>query len=188
MRSQLHAAIVRCHGSHTAKWLTETARACLNHGLTSTGSGLQLAPVEYHLLQQHLMPICELMAHDLESKLIFPTGLKYFRLVGPGNEPSNVLLRLSDIIFKAPPDIAALVSSIQIKDTVAASNGAQPVHISQPPGFGHSLTLPKNLDPTPKAAAGADNGHASKAFDASHSATQLNVRMICTCKADKYVA
>lgn len=174
MRTQLHAAIARSHGSHTARWMTETARVCLNHGLTSAASGLQLAPVDTSLVAQHLRCIC-LDVYDIKGKLQTPTGLKYFRLVGPGRFPTAVLLRLADIIPRPTHELADLISSVKVIDHVEAGSGVQAVQTSQPPGFEQDLALPDNLDPTPKAAAASTEEHASGTFGASSPAAQHHV-------------
>ncbi|KAL0023917.1 hypothetical protein WJX79_010920 [Trebouxia sp. C0005] len=83
-RGQLQSAIAKSHGSHTARWLTETASVCLKHGLKATGSGLQLGPVKCTLVADHLKTVCP-EVHDIVAKLQTPTGVKYFRLLGTDN-------------------------------------------------------------------------------------------------------
>ena len=158
--------------------MTETARVCLNHGLTSSASGLQLAPVDTSLVAQHLRCIC-LDVYDIKGKLQTPTGLKYFRLVGPGRFPTAVLLKLAAIMPRPTHELAELISSVKVLDHVEAGSGVQAVQTSQPPGFEQDLSLPDNLDPTPKAATASSEKHASGTFGASSPAAQHHVRLHC---------
>ena len=111
----LKGAILKSHGSHTAKWLTETSAACIDMGLQSTVLGLRMLPISY----QHLATCMQGLFHEpkeLLDKLQRTTGQKYFTLSGPMEMPSTVMLNLASIIH--PPartaDVVSLLGRIQI--------------------------------------------------------------------------
>ena len=152
-RGQLQSAIAKSHGSHTARWLTETASVCLKHGLKATGSGLQLGPVKCTLVADHLKTVCP-EVHDIVAKLQTPTGVKYFRLLGTGHMPSAVLLRLYDIVINpSRAGMSNLLQSIRIVDSQEALAAA--AQQTQPSAARLQLLLPDNLDLTPKAIGGS---------------------------------
>ncbi|DBA96944.1 TPA: hypothetical protein ACH3X1_001274 [Trebouxia sp. C0004] len=169
-RGQLQSAIVRSHGSHTARWLTETASVCLKHGLKATESGLQLGPVECTLVADHLKTICPEM-HDVIAKLQTPTGVKYFRLMGTSHVPSAVLLRLYDIIINPSQatGMSSLLQSIRVVDNQEALAAA--AQQTQSSAAFLQLSLPDNLDPTPKAVGGSS---AKQAFATSNAAEAIS--------------
>ena len=114
-KALLQAAICRCHGSHTAEWLRETAAACMDIGLQASVSGLQMLPISY----QHLA--ARMQAHFPEPDQFLPkmqstTGEKYFTLLGPTETPSAVMLNLNSIISTTvrTDDIESILSSIQV--------------------------------------------------------------------------
>lgn len=157
------SAIAKSHGSHTARWLTETASVCLKHGLKSTGSGLQLGPVKCTLVADHLKTVCPEI-YDIIAKLQTPTGVKYFRLMGTGRMPSAVLVRLYEIVLNPSRamGMSSLLQSIRVVDSPEAlAAAAQQTHPSAAP---LPLSLPDNLDPTPKAIGGSS---AKQAFATS---------------------
>ena len=162
-RGQLQSAIAKSHGSHTARWLTETASVCLKHGLKATGSGLQLGPVKCTLVAHHLKTVCP-EVHDVIAKLQTPTGVKYFRLMGTGHMPSAVQLRLYDIIINPSraTGMSSLLQSIRVVDSQETLAAA--AQQTQPSAAPLQLSLPDNLDPTPKASGGSS---AKQAFTTS---------------------
>ena len=131
---------MKSHGSHTARWLTETAAVCLKHGLTSsTSSGLQLYPIQCTLITMHIRHVLPEL-RDVMVKLQSATGLKYFRLFWASQQPDTVLLRLRDIILVPgqPTALANLLRSIEIVDRPIAApvNGHMPLLLPariQPP-------------------------------------------------------
>ena len=130
-RIQLQDAIMKSHGSHTARWLTETAAICLKHGLTSsTSAGLQLHPIKCTLVTMHIRDVLPEL-HDVMAKLQSGTGLKYFRLFWASQQQDTVLLRLRDIILVPgqPTALANLLRSIEIVDRPIAApvNGHVPL-------------------------------------------------------------
>ncbi|KAA6428906.1 MAG: hypothetical protein FRX49_01016 [Trebouxia sp. A1-2] len=167
-RGQLQSAIAKSHGSHTARWLTETASVCLKHGLKATGSGLQLGPVKCTLVADHLKTVCP-EVHDIVAKLQTPTGVKYFRLLGTGHMPSAVLLRLYDIVINpSRAGMSNLLQSIRIVDSQEALAAA--AQQTQPSAARLQLLLPDNLDLTPKAIGGSS----AKGFATSSAAEAIN--------------
>lgn len=128
-RVQLQDAIMKSHGSHTARWLTETAAECLKHGLLSSSTGLQLHPIKYTLVATHLKGVLPEF-QDVLGKLQSSTGQKYFRLFWASEQPDTVLLKLRDIILVPgqPLALANLLRSIQIVDRPIAApvNGEVP--------------------------------------------------------------
>ena len=177
-RGQLQSAIAKSHGSHTARWLTETASVCLKHGLKATGSGLQLGPVNCTLVADHLKTVCPEI-HDFIAKLQTPTGDKYFRLMGTGRVPSAVLLRLYDIVLNPSraTGMSSLLQSIRVVDSQETLTAV--AQQTQPSAAPLQLSLPENLDPTPKAIGGSS----AKAF-ATSSVSPLSLlwtsRFYCT--------
>lgn len=140
-RVQLQDAIMKSHGSHTARWLTETAAVCLKHGLTSsTSTGLQLHPIKCTLVTMHIRDVLPEL-HDVMAKLQSATGLKYFRLFWASQQLDTVLLRLRDIILVPgqPTALANLLRSIEIVDRpiAAPANGHVPLAPArmQPPAI-----------------------------------------------------
>lgn len=142
-RVQLQDAILRSHGSHTARWLTETAAECLKHGLLTSNTGLQLHPIRFSLVDTHLKVVLPEF-HDIVGKLQSATGLKYFRLFWASQQPDTVLLRLREIISNPgqTPALTNLLRSIQIVDKHIAApvNGQVPSIL--PPG----VQAPTNKD------------------------------------------
>ncbi|DBA96940.1 TPA: Exonuclease 3'-5' [Trebouxia sp. C0004] len=114
VKDELQAAICKFHGSHTARWLTDTAAACLDVGLEASPSGLQLRPVSIQQVsaraKTHFKP-----SDDLVAKLRTDTGVKYFTLLGASQLPSSVLLNIGSIITSAgrTTSLSALIQSIQ---------------------------------------------------------------------------
>ncbi len=96
-KDELQAAIRSCHGSHTARWLIDTAAACLDVGLEASPSGLQLRSVS---IQQVSARVKTHFKHlgNLVAKLRTSTGVKYFTLLGASQLPSLVLLNIGSII------------------------------------------------------------------------------------------
>ena len=139
----LQGAISKSHASHTAKWLTETAAACIDMGLQASVSGLQMSPVSYHHLSirmQGMFPD----TNQLLIKLQSPSGQKYFTLLGPLERPYAVILDLSSIIHTPgrDADVDRLLSSIQvITEHCNFSNDD-----SKPPGY--STIAPSRDDAT----------------------------------------
>jgi len=178
-RGQLQSAIAKSHGSHTARWLTETASVCLKHGLKATGSGLQLGPVKCTLVADHLKTVCP-EVHDVVAKLQTPTGVKYFRLMGTGHMPSAVLLRLYDIIINPSraTGISSLLQSIRVVDNQEALAAA--AQQTQPSTAHLQLLLPDNLDPTPKAIGGSSAKQAFATSSVSSPALLWTSRLCCT--------
>ena len=142
-RVQLQDAILRCHGSHTARWLTETAAECLKHGLLSSSTGLQLHPIRFTLVEAHLKGVLPEF-HDVLGKLQSATGQKYFRLFWACQQPDTVLLRLREVIL-VPGQSAALANllrSIQIVDRPIAAPVNGQALLLLPPG----VQAPTNQD------------------------------------------
>lgn len=143
-RVQLQDAIMKSHGSHTARWLTETAAACLEHGLTSSPSaGLQLHPIKCTLVTAHIRDALPGLP-DVMAKLQSTTGLKYFRLFWASQQPDTVLLRLRDIILVPgqPTALANLLRSIEIVDRPILA----PVNGHTPPSLPASMQPPSNMN------------------------------------------
>ena len=143
-RLQLQDAIIKRHGSHTARWLNETAAVCLKHGLTSsTSTALQLHPIKCTLVTEHIRNVLPQL-HDVMAKLQSATGLKYFRLFWASQQPDTVLLRLKDIILVPgqPTPLANLLHSIEIVDRPVAA----PVNDPIPPMLPDRMQPPSHTD------------------------------------------
>lgn len=100
--------------SHTAKWLRETAAACIDMGLQASALGLQMLPVSYVLLANRMQTLWQ-EPNQLLVKLQSTAGQKYFKLSGPLQSPSAVSLDLSSIIHTPGrnADVDSLLSSVQ---------------------------------------------------------------------------
>ena len=146
-RARLQAAIERSHGSHTARWLTQCAWVCLHHGLKATHAGLQLGPVKYQLVSDHLRSACP-EVYNVMAKLHTLTGQKYFRLMGTSQTPSAVLLRLANIILNPDRYLAELLEQVHIADDQDALAAA--VHPPQAQAQAQ-VSAANNLDTVPKA-------------------------------------
>lgn len=142
-RVQLQDAIFRSHGSHTARWLTETAAECLKNGLVSSTTGLQLHPIKVTLVETHLKVVLPEF-QDILGKLQSATGLKYFRLFWASQQPDTVLLRLREIILGPgqSPALTNLLRGIQTVDRPIAAPVNGQVPSSLPPG----VQAPTNMD------------------------------------------
>lgn len=124
-KSQLQIAIDKSHGSDTAKWLTQTAGACLGLGLEASMSGLQLRPVSLQKVaaeMRHMFPSVK----QLLLKLQGDTGQKYFDLFGPIQAPTTVLLKLHSIVLLPgkTASVTTLLQVIQIASGSSLSDGA----------------------------------------------------------------
>ncbi len=118
----MQTAIAKGHGSHTAKWLTSTAAACLEFGLKTSPSGLQLKPVSCQRIAVHLKSQFQRL-DDLIMRLNTSTGQKYFTLLGPLQMPTLVLVQLHSIVLSSEKtaSVLALLQSIQ---TITSDIGA----------------------------------------------------------------
>ena len=150
-RVQLQDAILKSHGSHTARWLTETAAACLQHGLSSSPStGVQLHPIKCTLVTTHIREV--LPGADVMAKLQSTTGLKYFRLFWASQQPDTVLLRLREIILVPgqPTALANLLRSIEVVDRpiLAPVNGHTPPSLPASMQPASSMNTAKAAPPT----------------------------------------
>ena len=120
-KDELQAAIRNCHGSHTARWLTDTAAACLDVGLEASPSGLQLRPVS---IQQVSARVTTHFKHldSLVAKLRTSAGVKYFTLLGASQMPSLVLLNIDSVITPGgrTTSLSTLMQSVQTVTSVKA--------------------------------------------------------------------
>ena len=88
----LQAAVSKSHGAGSARWLRETAAACIDMGLQASKTGLMLHPVSYQHIatrMQALFPQPDQLLPMLQGK----TGRKYFALLGPLDSPSAVTIK-----------------------------------------------------------------------------------------------
>ena len=120
-KDDLQAAIRNCHGSHTARWLTDTAAVCLDVGLEASPSGLQLRPVSIRQVSARVNTHFQHL-DNLVAKLRTSTGVKYFTLLGASHLPSWVLLNIGSIITPVgrTTSLSALIQSIQTVTLVKA--------------------------------------------------------------------
>ena len=111
--SHLKGAIARSHPP-TAKYLLETAAACLDHGLQATNAAFHIRPVAW-------LQVADVVSHhcshaELLEKLCGRTGQKYFQLLGNTDDglPEFVLADIHALISpRQSPAVAHILSQMQ---------------------------------------------------------------------------
>jgi len=100
-RVQLQRAIDACHFAPTAKYLRQTAAACLKHGLqpASLGQGpnirFEMKPVTFPQVAEHVRAASPDIEHIFD-RLQGKTASKYF--VMTNEQPVRVIMRVHDLI------------------------------------------------------------------------------------------
>lgn len=140
-KSHLKGAIA---GSHppTAKYMLETAAACLDVGLQAIGASFHIRPVSWLLVADtvsHHCPHAELL-----EKLCGRTGQKYFQLLGNTDDglPEFILADIHALISPSPrqsPAVANILSHMQVKSQ-PNQTGSDPA--LGPAAAGQHRTLP----------------------------------------------
>ncbi|KAL0019101.1 hypothetical protein WJX77_004127 [Trebouxia sp. C0004] len=147
-------------------------------------SGLHLVPsdltmgvavLQQHTLGQMMMVLakqgasCSQQSSGVMGRI--QLGVKYFRLMGTSHVPSAVLLRLYDIIINPSQatGMSSLLQSIRVVDNQEALAAA--AQQTQSSAAFLQLSLPDNLDPTPKAVGGSS---AKQAFATSNAAEAIS--------------
>lgn len=159
----MQKALDLSHPVHTAKYLTEAAAACLNHGLqqSTPGSGrlLLLLPITYAQVAEHVKAECPDIS-NLLLKLQGKTGSKYFTICRSAvSAPLMVSLNLSAMITPTQKHhVKHILADTECKSLVP------PAHVS-------SLVASQ-----PDVAQTASSGHLAKLVPAhstdSHTASQ----------------
>ena len=111
--SHLKGAIARSHPP-TAKYLAETAAACLDHGFQATNAAFQIRPVSW-------LQVADVVSHhcphaELLEKLCGRTGQKYFQLLGNTDDglPEFILADIHALISpRQSPAVAHILSQVQ---------------------------------------------------------------------------
>ena len=111
--SHLKGAVARSHPP-TAKYLVETATACLDHGFQATDAAFQIRPVSWLLVADMVSHHCR--HAELLEKLCGRTGQKYFQLLGNTDDglPEFVLADIHALISsRQSPAVAHILSQMQ---------------------------------------------------------------------------
>ena len=111
--SHLKAAVARSHPP-TAKYLVETAAACLDHGLQLSDTTFQLRPVSWLLVADVVSRHCP--HAELLEKMCGRIGQKYFQLLGNTYDglPEFVLADIHALVTaKQPPAVTHILSQMQ---------------------------------------------------------------------------
>ena len=142
--SHLKGAIA---GSHppTAKYMVETAAACLDHGLQAVGTSFHIRPVSWLLVADtvsHHCPHAELL-----EKLCGRTGQKYFQLLGNTDDglPEFILADIHALISpRQSPAVAHILSQMQVKSQ-PNQTGSDPALGPAAAGQHHNLPVVSNM-------------------------------------------
>lgn len=146
-KSHLKGAIA---GSHppTAKYMVETAAACLDHGLQAIGTSFHIRPVSWLLVADtvsHHWPHAELL-----EKLCGTTGQKYFQLLGNTDDglPEFILADIHALIIspRQSPAVAYILSQMQVKSQ-PNQTGSDPALGPAAAGQHHKLPVGTNMSP-----------------------------------------
>lgn len=151
-RAQLQKAINLSHPVQTARYLTLTAAACLNHGLQHAppGSGrlLVLLPVAYSQVLEHVKANYPNVS-DLLLKLQGRTASKYFTTGrAHASEPVMVVLNLNHMITPPQrPHVTHILADIQLTPLAPFAQGNK--HEPSQPGAFRAATShqPGQLEP-----------------------------------------
>lgn len=132
-RQQIQAAIVKTNPSPPAKYLVESAAACLEHSLVSSNQGFTIKPTAWALVATTVKKRLPAVKNLLE-KLHGPMGQKCFRLLGttPSGEPEFVTIRLGAMIVgyqRAP--VERLLACIHDHDPLSAKESSSCVPSSK---------------------------------------------------------
>ena len=145
--SHLKGAVARSHPP-TAKYLVETATACLDHGFQATNdAAFVIRPVSWLLVADvvsHHCPHAELL-----EKLCGRTGQKYFQLLGNTDDglPEFVLADVHALISsRQSPAVAHILSQMQDRSQPPAS-GSGPAQDGAGAGQQHASPAANNIGP-----------------------------------------
>lgn len=148
--SQLKGAIAKSHPP-TAKYLVETAAACLDQGFEATNAAFQMRPVSWLLVADvvsHHCPHAELL-----EKLCGRTGQKYFQLLGNTDDglPEFVLADINALISpRQSAAVAHILSQVQDKSqphAISLGPGLDGAGAGDGDGQQHAIPVGNNIAP-----------------------------------------
>lgn len=127
-QDKLQIAVNESHSAPPAKYLRESAAACIIHGLQAAPSGLQMTAVPCTRVIKHVNAKCP----DVPKVMDRLQSSKYFTLVKLPGSADYFLLDLHAIIApQQVPNVADILASIKFPDNVGQPVCHQPTRSSK---------------------------------------------------------